>query len=114
MLKNRMFRIIGLAGRHFEQTGQWEKASEYYLQGPDIEDLAEELARCLMICCKKSGNMAAAVKVYDRCRCRLRVHLGIGPSAETESDKAIFFSLFYYFYQSVGHLWVTPLYIPTL
>ena len=85
MLKNRMLRVIILAGRHFEQTGQWEKASEYYIQGLEIDDLAEEFSRLLMICYQKSGNVAEAIKAYDRCRRRLQVHLGIGPSAETEA-----------------------------
>jgi len=84
-LKNGMLRIITATGRHYEATGGWEKAAEYYLKGLDTDDLAEEFYRRLMTCYQKLGNNAEAVRTYNRCRSLLQDHLGIGPSAGTEA-----------------------------
>jgi two-component SAPR family response regulator len=85
MMKNSLLRIIGVAGGHCEQTGQWKKAVEYYLKGLDADNLAEEFYQRLMVCHQRLGNNANAVKTYNRCRALLQEHLGIEPSAKTQA-----------------------------
>jgi len=82
-LKNRLLRVILKAGRHCEQTDEWETALEYYLKGLDTDNLAEEFYRRLMVCHLNLGNNVGVVKTYNRCCQLLRAELGIEPSAET-------------------------------
>jgi len=82
-LKNRFLRIIMAAGRHWEQSGEWERAAEYFAKGIETDVLAEEFYRRLMVCHLNLGNNAAAVTIYNRCRRLLRAELGIEPSADT-------------------------------
>ncbi len=89
-LKNGLLRIVLQAGRHAEQAGDWEKALGYYEKGLDIDLLSEEFYQHLMICYRKLGRTAAAVKTYHRCSEIFHKHLGIKPSART---KAIYSSL---------------------
>ncbi len=82
-LKNRLLRIVLAAGRQNERVGEWEKASELYTKGIETDSLAEEFYRRLMICQKRLGNHADAVRSYKRCRSLLQSELGIEPSPET-------------------------------
>jgi len=82
-LQNRMLRAISLAGRHFEQAGEWERAAGYFSKGIEIDSLAEEFYRRLMICHRMLGNHADAARTYNRCRSLLQSELGIQPSPET-------------------------------
>jgi DNA-binding SARP family transcriptional activator len=82
-LKNRLLRAIGTAGRHYEQTGEWEKGADYFSKGVETDTLAEEFYRRLMSCQRSLGNHADAVKTYNRCRRLLHAELGISPSPET-------------------------------
>jgi DNA-binding SARP family transcriptional activator len=84
-LKNGLLRTIIITGRHYEATGQWERAVDYYLKGLDTDDLAEEFYQRLMVCYQKLGNNAEAVRIYHRCRSLLEENLGIGPSAGTQA-----------------------------
>jgi len=84
-LKERLLRAIIAGGRYYEDAGQWDQGAAFYLQGIDVDNLAEELYRRLIICCQKLGNKADAVKTYNRCRSILKSELGIEPSAETEA-----------------------------
>jgi LuxR family maltose regulon positive regulatory protein len=85
LLKNNLLRAISISGRHYEQTGQWEQAVEFYQQGLDTDHLAEEFYQRLMKCYGKLGRKADAVKTYNRCCSLLRDDLGIDPSAETQA-----------------------------
>jgi LuxR family transcriptional regulator, maltose regulon positive regulatory protein len=88
LLKNVMLRIVITAGRHCEQAGQWERATEYYIKGLDTDDLAEVFYQRLMVCYQKLGSNADAVRTYRRCRSLLADRLGVRPSAETEALRA--------------------------
>ena len=85
MLKNRLLRVIAVAGRHLEQAGQWEEAAEHHAKGIETDGLAEELYGRLMLCYQRLGRRAEAVKAYKRCSSLLQYELGIEPSAETEA-----------------------------
>ncbi len=84
-LKNRFLRIMLAAGRHWEQSGDWERAADYYDKGIETDGLAEEFYRRLIVCQVNLGNNADAVKTYNRCRSVLMAELRIEPSAETEA-----------------------------
>ncbi len=83
ILKNKLLRIILTAGRHYEQAGDWERSVEYYSKGIEMDSLAEEFYRRLMICHLNLGNHADAAKIYNRCYRLLQVELGITPSPKT-------------------------------
>jgi tetratricopeptide (TPR) repeat protein len=82
-LKNRLLRVILKAGRHCEQAGEWDGAADYYAKGIEMDRLAEEFYRRLMVCNLNLGNNADAVTIYNRCSRLLRAELGIEPSSET-------------------------------
>ncbi len=82
-LKNRLLRAILTVGRNHELNDAWELAADCYSRGVEIDPLAEEFHRRLMICQRRQGNHAEAVRTYQRCRSLLRSELGIDPSPET-------------------------------
>jgi len=82
-LKNRLLRLVLIAGRHYEQLEAWEQAADYYQKGIETDNLAEEFYRRLMICQRQLGNHAETVRTYIHCRSLLRAELGIEPSPET-------------------------------
>ncbi|MBI5591013.1 MAG: AAA family ATPase [Deltaproteobacteria bacterium] len=82
-LRSRLLRAIAMAGRHYEQAGEWEIAAGYYVRGIETDNLAEEFHRRLMICQLQLGNHADAVMTYNRCRRLFLAELGIEPSPET-------------------------------
>ena len=90
-LQNRMLRAISMAGRQFEQAGEWELAAGYCSKGIEIDRLAEEFYRRLMTCHRMLGNHADVAKTFNRCRSLLLAELGIEPSPETT---AVYSSVF--------------------
>lgn len=82
-LKSRLLGVIGIIGRHHEKAEDWEIAADYYTKGIEIDGMAEELYRRLMICYRNLGNNASAAKAYNRCRSLLQTEFGIEPSPET-------------------------------
>lgn len=82
-LKNRLLRVILAVGRNHEISDAWELAADCYIRGIETDPLAEEFHRRLMICQRRLGNHADAVRTYQRCRSLLRSELGIEPSPET-------------------------------
>ncbi len=85
MLKNGVLRMIIKAGRSLEQSGQWEKAAEYYMKGVETDEFAEVFYQRLMVCFRELGDDAEAVRTYRRCCGILRDNLGIEPSRQTEA-----------------------------
>lgn len=82
-LKNRVLRCILNLGCHREQAKAWELAADCFTQGIEIDPLAEEFYRRLMVCQQRLGNHADAVRTYQRCRTLLWEGLAIKPSPET-------------------------------
>jgi DNA-binding SARP family transcriptional activator len=66
----------------YEQSGQFEKAVEYYKKGLEADELAEELYRGLIKCYRRLGRKAEALAAYKRCCETLSSVLGIEPSPE--------------------------------
>ena len=84
-LRSKFLRHLIALGRHWEAGDHWDKAAEVYQRGLELDNLAEELYRHLMITYQKRNQPAGAIEVYRRCRQMLSVVLGIKPSLETEA-----------------------------
>jgi LuxR family transcriptional regulator, maltose regulon positive regulatory protein len=84
-LHSKLLRYVTALGQHWEASGHWEHAERLYKRGIELDPLAEELYRRLIIAYIKRDQPAAALEVYRRCRQMLSVVLGMKPSAETET-----------------------------
>jgi LuxR family maltose regulon positive regulatory protein len=67
-LGTRFLRVAERLGEYWENTGHPERAVGLYRRSLEAEDLAEELYRRLMLCLKRLGRTAEAVRVYSRCK----------------------------------------------
>lgn len=65
--------------------GDGVRALEAAETAVELDPFRESAHRCLMAAYAASGNRAAALKAYERCRRLLVSELGVGPSAETEA-----------------------------
>jgi DNA-binding SARP family transcriptional activator len=84
-LHDGVLRLLMKAGRHFELSGNWEKALEFYSRGIEADSLAESFYQRRMVCLRELGHHAEAVKTYQACRNCLKNQLGIAPSKTTDA-----------------------------
>jgi LuxR family maltose regulon positive regulatory protein len=82
-LRDRFVRAIGEFARIHEKRGQWHDAARIYQVGIEVDSLAEEFHRGLMMCHRELGDPAAAVQAYRRCSELLFKSLGVQPSSRT-------------------------------
>ncbi|MBF8259886.1 MAG: malT, partial [Actinobacteria bacterium] len=87
-LRSGFLGAVAHLGRHHEKVGRWEEAVSCYRKGLEMDDVAEELYRSLMVCHIRLGQETEALSVYRRCRKTLSSVLGMNPSAETRSIAA--------------------------
>ncbi len=92
ILRERFVRVIGEFARSCEKCGLWQEAAGVYQVGIEVDSLAEEFHRGLIMCHRELGDHAAAVKAYRRCSELLLKRLGVQPSSKTLA-----------LYQSVRH-----------
>jgi len=92
ILRERFVRAIGDSARSYEKRGLWQEAAGAYQVGVEVDSLAEEFHRGLIMCHRELGDHAAAVKAYRRCSELLLKRLGVQPSSKTLA-----------LYQSVRH-----------
>jgi DNA-binding SARP family transcriptional activator len=83
ILKNGVLDILLTIGCACEEAGDWAQAALHFSRGINMDSLAEEFHRRLMICQVKLGNHSDAVRSYRRCLDLLKSDLGIDPSPET-------------------------------
>ncbi len=83
-LRAKFMHSINTLGRYWMEAGRYDKAVHVFMNGLEIDDLAEEFYQHLMVCYNQLGQQAEAVKVYNRCRSVLRSSLGLKPSSKTE------------------------------
>jgi DNA-binding SARP family transcriptional activator len=76
--------LVRRLGRHHETRGEWEAGSRLYQRAIELDPLAEEIYRRLMLCQHTIGQRNEALCTYRRCRKQLAAVLGVEPSAETE------------------------------
>lgn len=84
-LRERMLHALSNAGQQLERARRFPEARALYEQAVDVEPLAEEIYRRLMVCLSAQGQRAEAMAVYRRCRRHLSIVLGIPPAAATEA-----------------------------
>jgi two-component SAPR family response regulator len=82
-LRSKFLQSIATLGHRLEDREQWEEAVSWYRKGLEVDELAEELYRRLMVCHIRQGREAEALYVYKRCRKTLSSVLGVDPSTET-------------------------------
>jgi DNA-binding SARP family transcriptional activator len=73
------------AAHTYESQRLWREAANVYQSGLDLDMLAEDLYRGLMICHWQLGEHGEVLRVYRRCRELLMRFLGAPPSAKTEA-----------------------------
>jgi two-component SAPR family response regulator len=83
-LRAKFMSSVSRLGHHWMENGRYDKAAQVFVNGLEIDDLAEEFYQHLMVCYHQLGQKSEALKVYHRCRKVLQSSLGIGPSSQTE------------------------------
>ena len=84
-LRSKFLRTIAQAGRHWEQSGEWESAVVCYEKGLEVDPLSEGLCRSLITCHLRMGHTAEAHAVYQWFRKTLSGVLGVSPSPDLEA-----------------------------
>jgi ATP/maltotriose-dependent transcriptional regulator MalT/DNA-binding SARP family transcriptional activator len=84
-LRSKYLRAIMRLGNYLKETGQWEKAIEFYEGVLEVDDLAEEIYQEIMVCYRHLNEYAKAIANYQRCRKNLSSALGIDPSPKTKA-----------------------------
>ena len=84
-LRSKFVRAVLALGRALEADARWADAAALYARALELDNLAEELYRSLMVCHRELGRPAEALQTYRRCKELLSVVLGLAPSAETEA-----------------------------
>jgi DNA-binding SARP family transcriptional activator len=83
-LRMKFHRHAGIAGLRLERDGGFDAAAETYQRALELDPLAEEFYRRLMLCHKQTGRIVEALAAYRRCRDLFSITLGIQPSDETQ------------------------------
>jgi DNA-binding SARP family transcriptional activator len=83
ILREKFVRAIGDFARSYERRGLWQEAAGVFQVGIEVDSLAEEFHRGLIMCHRELGDHAAAVKAYRRCSELLLKRLGVQPSSKT-------------------------------
>jgi DNA-binding SARP family transcriptional activator len=84
-LRRKFLRNVSWLGHYWEQSQSYDRALECYERGLEMDDLAEELYRHLIMCYQRLGRKAEALSVYNRCKKALSTAFGIKPSPETQA-----------------------------
>jgi DNA-binding SARP family transcriptional activator len=82
-LRGKFLRGTDRLARRLMAAGDLDLAVERYEGGLEVEDLAEEFYRGLMICHHRLGRRAQALQAFAGCGAALAAGLGVVPSAET-------------------------------
>lgn len=84
-LRHRMRRLCRDLGRYLGRQGRCEQALAVYRMALEVDPLAEEFYRQLMICFAVLGRDSEALVAYHNCRRNLQVHINAPPSVLTEN-----------------------------
>lgn len=83
-LASRFNRLVVAAGQRWAMAGQPDRARRAYERALELDPVAEEIYRSLMLLLIGLGQQAEALRVYRRCRDMLSLVLGVKPSAQTQ------------------------------
>ena len=84
-LRSKFLRNVEKLGNYWQQSNQWEKALDLYLKGLEVDDLAEEFYRGVMICYYQLGRKNDALAAYKRYGRILASLHGLEPSSRVEA-----------------------------
>ena len=84
-LREKYLRSIRDAARAYESRGQWQEAANVYRTGIELDKMAEDLYRGLMVCHRELGDHTEVLQVYRRCRELLTRMLGVQPNPKTQA-----------------------------
>ena len=84
-LRGKFLRNVEKLGKYWQQSNQWEKALDCYLQGLEVDDLAEEFYLGVMVCYHQLGRKNDALAAYRRYRRIFSSVRGLEPSARVEA-----------------------------
>ena len=87
-LRSRYLRLARRLAQRAEASGDLAHAVEVCRTALEVEPLAEDLHRRLMLALAAQGRRAEALDAYRRCRHVLEAVLGAAPSSETETIRA--------------------------
>jgi len=76
--------LVRQLGRYHELRAEWQAAFHVYQRAVELDPIAEDIYRRLMVCQHAMGWSNEAVITYRCCRKQLAAVLGAAPSAETE------------------------------
>ena len=78
-------RHASMAGERLERGGFFDEAAEIYQRALELDPLAEEFYRRLMICRHRAGRIAEGLAVYRRCSDILSLTSSVQPSEQTRA-----------------------------
>ena len=84
-LRDRFLRKVREAARVCEARRHWSEAARAYQTGLELDPLAEDLYRGLMVCHRELGDHSEALHAYRRCRELLTRLVGVPPNAKTQA-----------------------------
>ena len=84
-LRDKYLRSIRDAARAYESREQWQEAASVYRTGIELDKMAEDLYRGLMVCHRELGDHTEVLQVYRRCRELLTRMLGVQPNPKTQA-----------------------------
>jgi LuxR family maltose regulon positive regulatory protein len=84
-LRNKLMRTLSVLGERLESEARWEEAILLYRRAIEVDPLAEEFYRRLMLAFRAQGRIAEGLDAYRRCRDLISITLGVAPSSQTEA-----------------------------
>jgi LuxR family transcriptional regulator, maltose regulon positive regulatory protein len=85
LLHDRFLRSIREVARIYENQRLWQEAANIYQSGIELDGMAEDLYRGLMICHRELGEHTEVLQIYGRCRDLLTQALGVPPNPKTQA-----------------------------
>jgi len=82
-LRDKFVRAIRDTARGYESRRLWQQAASLYQAGIELDNLAEDLYRGLMVCHRELGDHGEAVQAYRKCHELLTRVLGVQPNPRT-------------------------------
>ena len=82
-LRSKFLQHLVQRGKNLFEAKEFEAAVVVLEKGLNVDPLAEEFYRNLMLCYQALGRRAEAIGVYQRCQKTLRAVLGVSPAPET-------------------------------
>ena len=84
-LRSKLLRTVSILGQRLEQRREYDEAILLYRRAIEVDPLAEEFHRRLMLCYRAQDRIAEALGAYRRCRDVISITLGVEPSAATQA-----------------------------